>query len=70
MSLSELEKERDKLMEKRDRLEEKCDMLPQCEKDDGCETCKVYDQITQIDEKIEEIENKIETLRAEKEDEE
>ncbi|MHA1687938.1 MAG: hypothetical protein ACTSYC_03695 [Promethearchaeota archaeon] len=57
-------------MKKRDKLEEKCDTLPQCEKDDGCETCEIYEQITQIDEKIEEIENKIETLRAEKEDEE
>ncbi len=70
--ISELEKEYDKLMDKRDKLEEKCDTLPQCAEDDGCETCKVYKQIAELDEKVEALEAKIESLTAgeEGEDEE
>lgn len=70
MSISDLEKQLDQIMEKRDKLEEKCDTLPQCQEDDGCETCKIFRQISELDEKIESIENKIEELMAAEEEEE
>ena len=69
MSIDELEDQIDKLMDQRDRLEEKCDTLPQCEKDDGCETCQVYEKIAAIDDKIEALEEKIEALMGNEEDE-
>ena len=62
MSIESLEKQVEELMDKRDKLEEKCDTLPQCEKDDGCESCKVYKEIEETDAKIEELEEKIENL--------
>lgn len=68
MSLADLEKNLDNLMEKRDKLEEKCDTLPQCEEDDGCETCKIYKQISELDDEIESLEEQIEDLLAEEED--
>ena len=70
MSIEELEEQRDKLLDQRDKLEEKCDTLPQCEKDDGCETCQVYEKISEIDDKVEEIEDKIEALMGGEEEEE
>ena len=70
MSIEELEEQIDKLMDQRDKLEEKCDTLPQCEKDDGCETCQVYEKISAIDDKIEAIEEKIEALMGEDEEDE
>ncbi len=67
MSIESLEKQVEELMEKRDKLEEQCDTLPQCEKDDGCATCKVYKEIEETDAKIEEIEEKIENLMGDDE---
>jgi hypothetical protein len=68
MSTKELEDQIDNLLTKRDNLEEKCDTLPQCAEDDGCETCKTYKQIEEIDIKIEELEAKIEQLTAEEDE--
>ena len=62
MSIEELEDQVEKLLDERDKLEEICDTLPQCEKDDGCETCKIYKEIEETDAKIEELEEKIEDL--------
>ncbi|MBN1216664.1 MAG: hypothetical protein JXA99_14645 [Candidatus Lokiarchaeota archaeon] len=62
MSVEKLEKQIDDLMDKRDKLEEKCDTLPECEKDDGCETCKVFAEIEKLDEEIEKLEEKLDEL--------
>ena len=70
MSVEKLQEEVDSLLEERDTLEEKCDTLPECEEDDGCETCKVFKKIEEIDAKIEEIEDKIEDLLGEEEEDE
>lgn len=68
MSIDKLQEEIDDLLDKRDVLEEKCDTLPQCELDDGCETCETFKKIEEIDQKIEEIEAKIEDLMGEEEE--
>ncbi|MBD3339987.1 MAG: hypothetical protein GF353_12810, partial [Candidatus Lokiarchaeota archaeon] len=68
MSVSDLENQIEKLLDQRDKLEEKCDTLPQCEKDDGCETCEVYKKISEIDDKIETLEEKLEALTEEEEE--
>ena len=70
MSIENLEQQVKELMEKRDKLEEQCDTLPQCEKDDGCETCKVFKEIEDLDAKVEEIEDKIKELTGPDEEEE
>ena len=68
MSIEELEDQVEKLLEERDELEEICDTLPQCEEDDGCETCETYKKIAELDDKIEELEAKIEDLMGEEEE--
>ncbi len=68
MSIEELEDQVEKLLEERDQLEEICDTLPECELDDGCETCETYKKIADIDDKVEEIEAKIEDLMGEEEE--
>ncbi len=68
MSVEKLQEEVDNLLDERDALEEKCDTLPQCEEDDGCETCEVFKKIEEIDQKIEELEAKIEDLMSEEEE--
>ncbi|MHA2430255.1 MAG: hypothetical protein ACXACC_04380 [Promethearchaeota archaeon] len=68
MSIEELEDQVEKLLEERDQLEEICDTLPECEQDDGCETCDTYKKIAEIDDKVEEIEAKIEDLMGEEEE--
>lgn len=69
MSVEKLQEEVDNLLDSRDKLEEVCDTLPQCEEDDGCDTCKTYKKIAEIDEEIEKIEEKIEELLVEQEGE-
>lgn len=69
MTMDELQEEVDKLLDERDKLEETCDTLPQCSEDDGCDTCKVYKQIADIDDKIEALEDKIESLMGDEEEE-
>ncbi|MFO7795837.1 MAG: hypothetical protein ACQERB_12740 [Promethearchaeati archaeon] len=62
MSIEKLEKQVEDLMEKRDELEENCDTLPQCQEDNGCASCEIYEQIEKIDQQIEELEDTIESL--------
>jgi prefoldin subunit 5 len=67
MSIDDLQDQVDTLLEERDKLEEICDTLPRCEEDDGCDTCETYAKIAKIDEKVEELEDKIEELLGEDE---
>ena len=69
MSIEELEEQVEKLLGERDKLEETCDTLPECQEDDGCDTCKVYNKIAEIDDKIETLEDKIESLTGAEEEE-
>jgi len=68
MSINKLEEERDTILDEIEQLEEKCDTLPICEEDDGCEKCETYKKIEDLSAKVEEIENKIESLMPEIED--
>ena len=68
MSIDDLQEEVEKLMGEMDKLEEACDTLPQCLEDDGCETCETYKKIDILNDKIEELEEKIESLMSEDED--
>ena len=68
MSIDKLEEERDNLLDEIESLEEKCDTLELCEEDDGCEKCESYKKIEDLSAKVEEIENKIESLMPEVED--
>ena len=68
MSIEELEEQVEKLLDERDKLEEICDTLPQCEEDDGCDTCENYKKIAVLDDKIEALEEKIEDLMGEEEE--
>ena len=62
MSIKELEEQVEKLLEERDKLEGTCDTLPECQEDDGCDTCKVYKNIAVIDEKVETFKLGIKTI--------
>lgn len=68
MSIEQLEEERDKVLDEIEQLEEKCDTLELCEEDDGCEKCESYKKIEDLSAKVEEIEDKIESLMPEVED--
>lgn len=65
MSIDKLEEERDNLLDEIESLEEKCDTLELCEEDDGCEKCESYKKIEDLSAKVEEIENRIESLMPE-----
>lgn len=69
MSIEDLEEQVEKLLDERDELEEICDTLPKCEEDDGCDTCENYKKIAAIDDKVDELEAKIEELLGEEEEE-
>jgi peptidoglycan hydrolase CwlO-like protein len=62
MSIDDLQEQVENLKDEMDVLEEVCDTLPQCSEDDGCETCKTYQKIDGLNDKIEALENKIESL--------
>jgi hypothetical protein len=66
--MTQLEEQRDELLDKIEALEEKCDTLEICEEDDGCDKCETYTKIEELSTKVEEIENKIEELTSEDED--
>lgn len=68
MSIDQLEEERDKILDEIESLEEKCDTLPICEEDDGCDRCEAFKKIEAMSVKVEEIEDKIESLMPEVED--
>ncbi len=69
MSIDKIQEEVDLLLDERDKVEEKCDTLPECELDDGCNTCETYKKIAEIDAKIEKLEEKIESMMPEEEEE-
>jgi len=69
VSIEDLEEQVEKLLDERDELEEICDTLPKCEEDDGCDTCENYKKIAAIDDKVDELEAKIEELLGEEEEE-
>jgi len=68
MSIDKLEEERDSILDEIEQLEEKCDTLELCEEDDGCEKCESYKKIEDLSAKVEEIEDKIESLMPEVDD--
>jgi len=68
LSIDDLQEEVEKLMGEMDTLEEVCDTLPQCQEDDGCKTCETYKKIEALNEKIAELEEKIESLMSEDEE--
>jgi archaellum component FlaC len=68
MSIDNLEEERDSLLDDIEQFEEKCDTLELCEEDDGCKKCESYKKIEDLSAKVEEIENRIESLMPEVED--
>ena len=69
MSIDDLQEQVELLKGEMDTLEEVCDTLPQCKEDDGCKTCETYKKIDALNVKIEELEEKIESLMSEDEDE-
>ena len=68
MSIGDLQEQVELLKGEMDKLEEVCDTLPQCKEDDGCKTCETYKKIDALNVKIEELEEKIESLMSEDED--
>ncbi|MHA1460590.1 MAG: hypothetical protein ACTSO8_03830 [Promethearchaeota archaeon] len=68
MSIDDLQEQVELLKGEMDELEEVCDTLPQCKEDDGCKTCETYKKIDALNVKIEELEEKIESLMSEDED--
>ncbi|MBY9009925.1 MAG: hypothetical protein KGD74_08685 [Candidatus Lokiarchaeota archaeon] len=68
MSIDNLQEQVEKFKEEMDALEEVCDTLPKCQEDDGCETCETYKKIDTLNDKIEELENKIESLMGDDEE--
>jgi prefoldin subunit 5 len=68
MSIGDLQEQVELLKGEMDTLEEVCDTLPQCKEDDGCKTCETYKKIDVLNVKIEELEEKIESLMSEDED--
>ena len=68
MSIDDLQEQVEKLKGEMDELEEVCDTLPQCLEDDGCKTCETYKNIDALNVKIEELEEKIESLMSEDEE--
>ncbi len=68
MSIDDLQEQIEKFMGEMDTLEEVCDTLPQCQEDDGCKTCETYKKIDALNEKIAELEEKVESLMSEDED--
>jgi len=69
ISIDDLQEQVEKLKDEMDILEEDCDTLPKCQEDDACETCETYKKINILNEKIEVLENKIESLMGDDEEE-
>ena len=68
MSIDELQEQVELLKGEMDTLEEVCDTLPQCSEEDSCKTCETYKKIDTLNVKIEELEEKIESLMSEDDD--
>ena len=69
MSIDDLQEQVEKFKNEMDTLEEVCDTLPECKEDDACDKCENYKKIEALNVKIEELEEKIESLMSEDEDE-
>ncbi len=69
MSITELEEQKDKILDQIEALEEKCDTLEKCHEDGACEKCEAYLKIEGLSTKVEELETKIEELMSEDEEE-
>ena len=69
MSITELEEQKDKILDQIEALEEKCDTLPMCEEPDSCKTCEAYTKIEGLTTKVEELETKIEEMTQAEEEE-
>jgi len=68
MSIDELQEQVEKFKGEMDTLEEVCDTLPECSNDDSCKTCETYKKIDALNDKISELEEKIESLLSEDDD--
>ena len=62
MSITELEEQKDKLLDQIEALEEKCDTLEKCQEDGACKKCDAYAKIEGLTTKVEELETKIEEM--------
>jgi phage shock protein A len=69
MSITELEEQKDKILDQIEALEEKCDTLETCKDEGACEKCEAYAKIEGLTTKVGELETKIEELMAEDEEE-
>lgn len=69
MSITELEQEKDELLDQIEALEEKCDTLEKCQEEGACEKCEAYAKIEGLTTKVEEIETKIEEITQTEEEE-
>ncbi len=68
MSITELEEQKDQLLDQIEALEEKCDTLEKCQEDGACDKCEAYAKIEGLSTKVEELETKIEGLMADHEE--
>ncbi len=68
MSIDDLQEQVEKLKNEMDGLEEVCDTEDRCKEDDACEKCETYKKIDDLNDKIGELEEKIESLMSEDED--
>jgi peptidoglycan hydrolase CwlO-like protein len=68
MSIDDLQEQVEKFKTEMDTLEEVCDTLPECKKEDSCETCETYKKIDALNVKIAELEEKIESILSEDDD--
>ena len=68
MSITELEEQKDKILDQIEALEEKCDTLEKCQEDGACNKCEAYAKIEGLTTKVEELETKIEELMVEEDE--
>jgi len=68
MSITELEEQKDGILDQIEALEEKCDTLEKCQEDGACNKCEAYAKIEGLTTKVEELETKIEELMVEEDE--
>ena len=69
VSITELEEQKNQLLDQIEALEEKCDTLDSCKDDGACDKCEAYTKIEGLSTKVEDLENKIEELTSADEEE-
>ena len=69
MSITELEEQKDNILDQIEALEEKCDTLETCKDEGACDKCEAYKKIEDLSTKVEDLENKIEELTSADEEE-